>query len=300
MPRPAQVDAPVREFCRRGVHLIGQPRLGKNQVQPHQQDAVLREIIRVLGTFRRELRQNPLNLQLFFRGQFSQFIVGLYRGHRLDKECHSGSRDVMHQPRHRAFVICAYRQHIAVGAHGDDRLLQRFGIRRRGEDLVEGLPGSCGGRPHLAADVRKIGRCAVGDLVLGRNRGIDPLFQILVGPQRVEKAVDAGLLGLFLGEIGFAESCAACQSRDVQQFPRVQRSAELGPLKRGTDVPRSGKGRASPKRHQPRGIARLRQAAPDFLRIRRGLQLPCGCFSQLGLGLSRQHFQNSRQFQRDI
>ena len=173
----------------------------------------------------------------------------------------------MHQPRHRALVVGPNRQHIAVGPHGDNRLLQCLGVGRRGEDFVKRFSGPCRCRPHFAADIRKIGRCAVGDLILRRNRGINPLFQVLVGTQCVKEAVDAGFFVFLLGEIGFAQSRAAREACNVQQFPRVQRSAESRPLKRRTDVPCPGKGRASPQRHQPRGVACLRQPAPDFLCI---------------------------------
>ena len=145
----------------------------------------------------------------------------------------------MHQPRHRTLVIRADRQDIAVRTHGDDWLLQCFGVGWRGENLVEGLPGPCGGRPHLAADIRKIGGCTVGDFILCRDCGIDPFFQILIGPESVKETVDAGFLALFLGEIGLAESRAARKPSDVQQFPCVQRTAEPGSLECGSNISRT-------------------------------------------------------------
>ena len=90
MPRPAQIDAPFGELCRRGVHFIRQACFGKNEIQPYQQDAVLGKVVRMLGTFGGELGQDPFNFQFFFRRQLPQLVVCLHRRHRLNKQRHAG------------------------------------------------------------------------------------------------------------------------------------------------------------------------------------------------------------------
>ena len=115
----------------------------------------------------------------------------------------------MHQPGHRVLVVGAHRQHIAVGAHGDDRLLQGLGVGRRGQDLVQRVPCPGRGRAHLAPDIREVRRGAVGDLVLGRDGRQDPLFQEFVRPQRVEEAVDAARLLFPVGQPGGGRSAPA-------------------------------------------------------------------------------------------
>ena len=85
----------------------------------------------MLGAVRRKLGEDAVDLDLLARVQLAQFVIGLHRAHRLYKQRHSGGGDIVHKPRNRALVIRLDGDDVAVGAHGDYRLLKRFRVRRR-------------------------------------------------------------------------------------------------------------------------------------------------------------------------
>ena len=126
--RPAQQDALSFHARLLAVHLVAELGFGKDQVQPHQQIKVGIDILPVLGAVGGELRQDPLDLQLLLGGQLPQLVVGLDSGHGLHEESLPRGRDIMHQTGHRSLVIRLHRDHIAVGSHGDNGLLQRLGV----------------------------------------------------------------------------------------------------------------------------------------------------------------------------
>ena len=203
----------------------------------------------------------------------------------------------MHQPWHRALVVGLHRHHIAVGAHGDDGLLQGFCVGGRRENLLQRLPGAGGGGAHLAADVRQFIGGAVCDLVLPNNRGGDLLLQELVGPQGVEERIDAGLPQLVVRDVAPHQPGALQHSRNVQQLPGVQSAAQIGSRQGGAHVLDAGKRGAAPHHHHGFGSAGLLQTVLDLKGIRGGGEQQRPLLGHVAHGLLRQHVQYGRQLQ---
>ena len=82
----------------------------------------------MLCTVRRKLGEDAVYLDLLARVQLAQLVIGLHRAHRLYKQRHSGGGDIVHESRDCALVIRLDGNDVAVGAHGDYRLLKRFGV----------------------------------------------------------------------------------------------------------------------------------------------------------------------------
>ena len=119
------VDVPVLvEFGRHGVHLAGQHPLGEDVVQFRQRFHRLAQLVGIRRDFRRQRRENPLNLLFFLCRPRFQLVAHFHRRHRLDEQRRAGGRLVMHQPRHAAAVLRLDGQAVAVVAHGDNRVLQ--------------------------------------------------------------------------------------------------------------------------------------------------------------------------------
>ena len=130
MARAVQRELLVRERGRDGIELVGKLCLGKDEVEAHEHVKVARDVLAVRRALRRELGKDALNLGLFARTQLAQLVVRLHGGHRLDEQRRAGGRHIVHKPGHGALVLGLDRHDVALGARGDDRLLQRLGIAR--------------------------------------------------------------------------------------------------------------------------------------------------------------------------
>ena len=65
-----------------------------------------------------------------------------------------------------ALAFCLYGNDKAIRAHGYDRLLKHLCIGRRGYYLLQAVTHARSGSTDLAADVCKLARRAVSNLVL--------------------------------------------------------------------------------------------------------------------------------------
>ena len=245
MARAAQLQLLIRQLRRDRVKLVGELGLGKNEVQAHEHVKVARDILPVRGALGRELGEDALDLRFFARAQLPQLVVRLHGGHRLDEQRRTGGRHVVHEAGHGALVLCLDRHHVALGTHGDDRLLQRLGIARRGDDLLQRVVHTRTRGADQPADGRQLARRAVGDLVLAGDGGEDPLLQKAVGLQGAEEVVDARLVLPLAGAVTAHAARRLQHARDVQQLARVERTAHVRALQRRAHVLHAGKRRAA-------------------------------------------------------
>ncbi len=297
MPRAAQQDALLLHRRRLAVELVAELGLGEDQVQPGQQLEVRVDVLPVLGAVGGELGEDPLDLELLLGRQLAQLVVGLDRRHRLDEQGLASGGDVVHKPRHRALVVGPDGHDVAVGAHRDDRLLQRLGVGGRGEDLLQRVPRPCRGGAHLAPDRGKLRGSAVRDLLLPHDGGVDLFFQKLVGPQRVEQGVDRGLAHGIVPDVAAHQPRALEHPRDVEQLARVERAAEIRPRERGAHVLHARKGGAAAHGHHGLGRARLFDPAADLEAVGRGRQGEGALLGRLPHRLLRQHLQHRGQLE---
>ena len=251
----------------------------------------------MLGTVGREFSKDAVNLRPLLGGKFSELIIGLNRRHGLDEDGRPGGGDIMHQTVDGALVLSLHWHHIAVGTLGDNGLLQNLGITRRGDDLLQGIPGTGSRGPHLAADIGKVGGCSIRDLIFAGDGACDLFLKKTVGVQGVEQVVDGRLADGVIREVTTHEACALEDVGDLQQLPRVEAAAEIGAGKGRTHVLHAVKRRAAAHHHHGFGGCSLAQAVAHFALFDRGRQLQSKFFGRLAYSLRSQHGQYCRQFQ---
>ena len=298
MARAVQRELLIRERGRDCIELVGKLCLGKDEVEAHEHVKVARNVLAVRRALGRELGKDALDLGLFARVQLPQLVVRLHGGHRLDEQRRAGGRHIVHEPGHGALVLGLDRHDVALGARGDDRFLQRLGIARRGDDLLQRIVHARARRTDQAADGRKLARRAVGDLVLTGDGGEDLLLQIAVCLQRAEEVVDARLV------LPVARAVAAHGARrlqhagDVQQLARVERTAHVRALQCRAHILHAGKRRAALDDHHAGGGARLAEACLHHGAVAARPQGHGVGARRLTHGLRRQQRQHGRQLQR--
>ena len=209
------------------VQLIRKPRLGKDKVKADKHVKVAFYIIPVFGTVRRKLRKDAVYFKLLLRGKLTQLVIGLHGRHRLHENSHAGGGHVMHESLHGPLALGLYRHDVPVGAHGDYRLLKHLGIAGRGYYFLQRVTRAGRRGAHLAADIGKLRRGAVGDLILTDDGGAYLLLKELIRAQRVKKMVDTRLADAVIGDIAAHKPRALEHARNVHKLARIQRAAEI-------------------------------------------------------------------------
>ncbi|GBD29270.1 hypothetical protein HRbin32_00357 [bacterium HR32] len=138
-----------------GVEVLGQRRLREHEVQPAQDRRGALEVRGAGSHFARKLRQDPLHLLRFLGLQLAQAVPQLQNREGLHEEGGAGGRLVVHHARELGRVRLFHRHHVAVPAHGDDRILQHPRPAPRPHDLLEGRADAVLGRPHLPPHPRQ-------------------------------------------------------------------------------------------------------------------------------------------------
>ena len=297
MTCPAK-DNLVSRCSRTAAQCVGELCFGKNHIQPNQQIPVRLHICPVGSTLCGQLRKNPLHLQLLLCRQLPQLIVCLDSPHGLDKQGCAGGGDVMHQAGNRVFIFRLYRDHIALGAHGDNRLLQHFGIGRRGNNLLQGFSGTGCCRTHFTAEISQVGGGSVCNFVLSGDGGGDFLLQILVGAKGREEVINFCSAHTVIRHITSHQPCAPKKRCNIQQFTGVQGTAQISTGKRRPDILHAGEGGAAPHRHHGAGAGGLLQTEGNFCTLYRRHQCKALLLGRSTHCLFRKHFQHCRQFQR--
>ena len=298
MPGFSEDDLPFRNRSFTAVKRVGELGFCKNDVQADEQEIIRNHIRHMCGTLRGELREDTFNLQLFLGCELTQLIVRLDSRHGLDKKRGAGGGDVMHQAGNGVFVFRLDGDDVAVLPHGDDRFLQDFGVGRRRNDFLQGLSCPGCGSAHFSADIGKLRRSAVGDLILPYDGGVNFLLQELIGTQGMEQVVNTRLADAVIREIAFDKARGAENAGNIQQLTAVERAAQFRPGQGGPDIPHTRKRRAAAYNHHSAGAAGLLYSDFHFRRFRRRLQRQALLFGRGADCLVRKHFQNGRQFQR--
>ena len=197
-----------------------------------------------------------------------------------------------------ALMVGLDRHDKAVGAHGDDRLLECLGVARRGDYFLKRVPCAGGRGPHLAADGGKLARSAVCYLILAGDGIIYLFLKKFVRVERVEKVVDGGLAHRVVGKIAPDESCALQDAGYVQKLARVQRTAEVRPRQGGANILHPRKRRAAA--HDHHGLCRggLVKAALYLRPVPGGRERERGLLRRVADRLLCQHFKHCRQLER--
>ena len=291
-------DAALREHGGGAVEPVGQLRLGEDEVEPDEHVEIEGDVLAVRGAVGGELHEDALDLGLLLRAQFAQLVVRLDGGHRLDEERGAGAGHVVHEAGDAALVLGLDGNDIALGAHGDNRLLQRLGVARRGDDLLQRVVHPCARGADQAADGGELRRRGVRNLVLAHDGAGDLVLEELVRLQGGEHVINAGALLLFTQTVGAHGAGSREHARNIEQLARVQHAAHVRALQRRAHVLDAGKRGAAGDDHHLGGGARLVQTTGDLGAVAGGDERSRPLARGAGDGLGREQLQHGRQLQR--
>ena len=297
MSRPSERHALLHERRRGGVHLVGELGLGKNDVEAHEHVEVQRNILAVGSTVCAELGEDALDLGLFLRAELAQLVVRLHGRHRLDEERRAGTGNIVDEPRYRALVLGLDGHDIALGARGDDGFLQRLGIARRGDDLLQRVMDSRAGRADQSADGGQLRRSRVRDLVLPDDGARDLFLQEFVRLQGVEKIIDAGLFLALEGAVAAHASRGGKDAGDVDELARIQHAAHVRALQARAHILHARERGTALDYHELAGSSRLVETARDLGAVAGGAEHTGDVLRRSGGRLCRKQIQHGRQLQ---
>ena len=229
MPGPAEPEGAVAlQPGRHTIQPVGQLAPGKDFIQSHQIVVVLEDGLPHSGALGRQGAENALDLLLLLRQQLPQLVVGLHRPHGFDEVGGAGGGHIVHQTGDHGAVLRLDGHHESVRADGDNGLLQIF-AGLRADELLQHLPGLARGGADMAADIRQCGAGRIGDLLLREDRTGNAVLQRPIRRQCPEQRAQAVAL-LRAVAVGTHGAGGTQHRRNVQQFPIVERAAQLRPL----------------------------------------------------------------------
>ena len=207
----------------------------------------------------------------------------------------------MDEAGHRVFILRLDRHDVAVGARGDYRVLERLGVARRGDYLLQRLahPRACGA--DEAADIGELGARGIGYLLLAGYRARNLVLEEAVGLYGLEEIVDAGLLPSppVAGGVGLRGAGRGEDAGDVHELARVQNAAHVRALQACADVLEAGEARAPARDHHAARGARLGEAAAHLGLVRAGREGPRPRLGRLAHRFPLEHGEHGGQLQRD-
>ena len=155
----------------------------------------------------------------------------------------------MHQTGHLAAMLGFDRHHETAATDGNNGFLQRLLIGSRTHQLIQLLPHTGRGRPHLAADVRQRGRGIVRHFFFIQHHRGNLFLNVLVGHQHRKTVIQAGSDPLAVRAPLADGTNNAQRIRNAQQFTQGQASARLGTAQRIAYVGQLTKGGTAEARH---------------------------------------------------
>ena len=219
MAGPAQLNV-IAQHRLHGPHGGRQLSPGKDTVQGHQRLVIVLNALLEPGAVGGQLRQNALDLLLLFGLELSQLVVGVHHPHRFNKESAAGAGHVVDQAWDVVFVFAFHRHHIPPAPHGDDGILQIFGLVGR-DQPVEHVPHLPRRRPDVPSDVGQFRRRRVCNLLLAEDGPGNFLLQKPVRGKAFKVAVQHGFDLAVPGAVLMDVPGAAQHLGDVQQLPGI-------------------------------------------------------------------------------
>ncbi len=202
---------------------------------------------------------------------------------------------MLDKARQLALLLRPDGDHVPAAPLGDDGLLQHFCIGGRSDDFLKTVPHAGGSGPHFTADIRKLGACAVGDLLLAGDGVGDFFLQEAIGHQGGKQPVQRSGLPSS-GGIRCRRPGAEKHPGDIQQFPGIEHAAPIRPGQRGSHILQPRKGGATLCLHHGFGIGCLRETLPHLPDLPGGSQIPRRLLGTVRNRFGRQQLQDRRQF----
>ena len=248
-----------------GEHLPRQRRLGKRKVKLREN----RQVVGHRGRIRRHLcgqhPQNPFDLRALAGDELLELVADLHNRHRLHEDRRAGGGLIVHDARHHGAVLLLDRQDIPVAAHGDDRFLQIFGVRRAVDHAVQALAHALVAGAHLAADGKQLRAGAVRNLLLADDRIADGLLHIFERRQARGVCRDHRRASAVIDQRIAAGARRAQRSADVHQRARGQRRTDLRQMQLRANVGKRDHRRAAQIGQHVVRLARLLLHAAHIL-----------------------------------
>ena len=120
-----------RRIC---LLLCGECRLGEDHIQLRQDLHIPDDLLRIGTEKVGKHHKHALDLPLFLLLQFFQLIVGFHNGHGLDEECCTAGRLTVDQTLDLTAEFLLDGNHKTTVAHGNDLILQIFGVFPRTDE----------------------------------------------------------------------------------------------------------------------------------------------------------------------
>ena len=251
------------------VHLGGELRLGRPEVEPGERVERVAERFRVGGDQRRELVEDPLDLLLLGRLRLPPRIAELDGDHRLHEQRLAAARGVVDDPLDAAAGLRLDRDHVAAVAERDDRLLERA-AQLRADERVEPPPETVVGDADGGAQATET-----------RRRGVEQLSDRVeaAGQRRPDRRQGMELAGerveqrpAVVGERRLEAGGGVERVGDLEELLGVEASAACRPLNRRADVVRCPDPDARPLGQQRARLVGLVEASGDDHRVGRWLE----------------------------
>ena len=186
--------------------------------------------------------QNALDLVLLLGVEHAEFVVGIHHRHGLDEDGRTRGRGIVDESLELVFTFCLYGDNVTPIAHGDDVILQDFGVRTA-DIVLQGLLDAVVGLADLAADLGKLTTRLVGDHILGDDGARNAIFKVSVGKQATEDLIECCFKGAVCLSILANLTGRAQKTADVKDLAHGKHRALDGTLASVGDVDHCSKGR---------------------------------------------------------
>ena len=285
MARPLELQLSIgSNFRLRRVHRKRQLRPGKHTVQLREHRIVDGQVLPMPRDLAGELGEYPLDFLALFDKELSKGVIAIHGLHGLNEKRAAGRRHVVNQTRNRALALGLYRHDKPVGANRHDRLLQKFCVGRRCDDLLKPLADGHALAADFAADGGKLRACRVGDLVFGDDGIENPLLQVFIrrdlGKEDIEVIFHAVAIRVSLRLPRAFEN-----ARNAQKLLGTEAPAAHRPVDARAHIAHTGESRRALEGNHAAGRARLLLKKPDFVRVGKRLDFEALLLSRRRAGL---------------
>ena len=127
-----------------------------------------------------ELGEYPLDFLALFDKELTKRVIAVHGLHGLNEKRTAGRRHVVHKARNRALALGLHRNNKPVGSNRHDRLLQKFCVSRRRDDLLKSLADGHALAADFTADRGKLRACRVGNFVFRDDGCKNSLFKVFI------------------------------------------------------------------------------------------------------------------------
>ena len=232
-----------RNFGRDGVHLKGKLTLAENEGKQCQIAIVFEDHTASICHVSGKLREDTLDLVRFLALKKAQFIIGFHDGKRLHKKRGTRSGCIVNETLDLVFIFLLNGDYVSAVTHGDDLLLQEFGVCAARDEFLERFTDAVVFNFHAAANVVKLFARHIRDGFLIFDASCDLFFQIFIGREALKVFIEdrlGGVVGIAVFRNGAGGRKRASHGKELSD---AQHSALISALHGSGDIRDAVKGR---------------------------------------------------------